>query len=118
MGKWFGFCWGSAAFDPAGGTNTCCILLQVGRMTTKDKRQNAEEPNYDKVGRRQRQERTCTEKYANLGVPRNLHLMMKTCRNKDPKHIICHHQRSAILLETQRKIEEKFTPSVSDVYFC
>ena len=50
------------AFDPAGGTNT-----------TKDKRQNAEEPNYDKVGRRQRQERTCTgKKYANFGRAKEL----------------------------------------------
>ena len=57
-------------------------------------------------------------KNANLGVPRNLHLMMKTGRNKDPKHIICHHQRSAILLETQRKLEEEFTPSVTDLYFA
>ena len=41
----------------------------------------------------------------------------KTFKNKGPKHIMCHHHRNAILMQTQTKIEHNFTPSVLKLCF-
>ena len=60
----FGFCWCCAAFDVA-------PIFDARRQETKTRKN------------------TCRKKNANLGAQRNLHLMLKTCRNKDPKHILC-----------------------------
>ena len=43
----------------------------------------------------------------------------KTFKNKGPKHIMCHHHRNAILMQTQTKIEHNFTPLFWNcVFFC
>ena len=55
-------------------------LLQVGRMTTKTRDKTQRNQTITKQAR-DKDKKTCTgKKYANLGVPRNLHLMMKACR--------------------------------------
>ena len=41
----------------------------------------------------------------------------KTFKNKGPKHIMCHHHRNTILMQTQTKLEHNFTPSVLELCF-
>ena len=63
------------------------------------------------------QERTCTGKNCDFGRAKEFASWWKTFKNKGPKHIMCHHRRNAILMQTQTKSEHHFTSSVLESCF-